>query len=217
MLIYYDLNTSPNCLKTKILLNELGIEYEQRNVDFETVRGRHYRERYPTGLSPAIEDDELRISESAAIALYLAEKHGALIPKDASARARMYQAMSIEAAIAGPTLGAFGLFGELLKPEAERNLPRIAELQQRAQHVAQVVGAILGRAPYFAGEFSIADIQLYAGMSKSLEAGVFKTPPENLVAWCARMTARPSVASAREQYVPYRSASVAKAEARNEA
>jgi glutathione S-transferase len=206
MLIYYDLNTSPNCLKTKILLNELGIAYEQRDVDYETVRGRHYRERYPTGLSPAIEDGDLRISESAAIALYLAEKHGALIPKDQNARARMYQAMSVEAALLGPTLGAFGLFGEFLKPERDRNLPRIAELQERAQRVAEVLGALLGRAEYFAGEFSLADIQLYAGVSKTLEAGVFRSPPENLVAWCARLTARPSVASAREQYVPYRAA-----------
>lgn len=207
MLIYYDLNTSPNCLKIKILLNELGIEYEQRDVDLETVRGPEYRERYPTGLSPAIEDGELRISESAAIALYLAEKHAALIPKDARERARMYQAMSVEAALVGPILGGLGLFGELYKPEAERNLPRIAELQQRAQRVAQVVGAILGRAEYFAGDFSLADIQLYAGISKSLEAGVFQSPPKNLVAWCRRMTARPSIASAREQYLPYRSAS----------
>jgi glutathione S-transferase len=206
MLIYYDLNTSPNCLKTKILLNELGIPYEQRDLDLETVRGSDYRERYPTGLSPAIEDGDLRISESAAIALYLAEKHAALIPKDPNARAKMYQAISVEAAIVGPTLGGQGLFGELFKPEAERNLPRIAELQQRAQRVAQILGALLARAEYFAGEFSLADIQLYAGASKSLESGVFQNPPPNLVAWVQRMTARPSVASAREQYVPYRRA-----------
>jgi len=99
-----------------------------------------------------------------------------------------------------------GLFGELYKPEAERNPSRIAELQQRAQRVVQVVGAILGRAEYFAGELSLADIQLYAGMSKSLESGVFQSPPSNVVAWCARVTARPSVASAREQYIPYRRA-----------
>jgi glutathione S-transferase len=54
---------------------------------------------------------------------------------------------------------------------------------------------------------SIADIQLYAGVAKALEAGVFTDPPANLVAWHARMTARPAVASARQQYTPYRSQS----------
>ena len=72
MMIYYDWNASPNCLKTKILLNELGIEYEQRSVDRATLQGADYRAKFPTGQSPAIEDGEVRIAESGAIALYLA-------------------------------------------------------------------------------------------------------------------------------------------------
>jgi GST-like protein len=204
MLIYYDWDFSPNCLKTKILLLELGIEFEQRSLEPKVLRGPEYRATYPSGLVPAIEDGDLRFSESAAIALYLAEKYGALTPRDPRSRALMFQALSIEATIAGPTLGAFGLFGELYKPEAERNQPRIVELQGRAQRVAQILGAVLGDREYFAGAFSIADIQLYAGVAKSHESRVFEDPPKNLIAWCERMTARPSVTKAREQYVLYR-------------
>jgi GST-like protein len=206
MLIYYDLNTSPNCLKTKILLNELDIPYEQRNVDHATVRGPGYRALFPTGMSPAIQDGDVQISESWAIALYLAEKHGKLLPREPSRRARMYQAMSIESSLLAPTVGGQGLFGELYRPAAEQHQPRIAELRRRAQDVARVLGAILDQRAFFADELTIADIQLYAATSKSLEAGVFEDPPANLVAWCERMTARPSVAAAREQYVPYRQA-----------
>ena len=43
MLIYYDWNASPNCLKVKILLNELGIEYDQRPVDRPTLQGAEFR------------------------------------------------------------------------------------------------------------------------------------------------------------------------------
>jgi glutathione S-transferase len=204
MLIYYDWNTSPNCLKTKILLNELGIEYHQRSVDRATLQSAAYRAMFPTGLAPAIEDGDVRISESGAIALYLAEKHRALVPADPSRRALMFQALSLEAALLAPTVGGPGLFGELYKPEAERNQPRIAELRSKAQRVAQILGAVLGERQYFAEELSIADIQMYAATSKSLEAGVFQDPPKNLVAWCTRMTERPSVERAREQYVPYR-------------
>src|SRR5262249_29248387 len=128
----------------------------------------------------------------------------ALMPSDPSRRALMFQALSLEASLLAPTVGGQGLFGELYKPEAERNLPRIAELRQKAQRVAHILGAVLGDLPYFAGELSIADIQLYAATSKPLEGGVFEDPPKNLVAWCARMTERPSVARAREQYLPYR-------------
>ena len=203
-MIYYDWDASPNCLKTKILLNELGIAYEQHSVDKQTLCGPAFRAKFPAGQAPAIEDGEFRLSESGAIALYLAEKQGLLIPKDPLRRARMYQALSFESALLAPTMGGQGLFGELSKPEAERNQPRIAELRQKAQRVAQILGSVLGASPYFADEMSIADIQLYAATSKSIEAGAFEAPPSNLVAWCARMTERPSVAKAREEYVHYR-------------
>ncbi len=204
MLTYYDLDASPNCLKTKILLLELGLPYDQRSVDRDTLRGEAYRAKFPTGMAPAIEDGEVRISESGAIALYLATQHGALIPTDPVRRARMYQALLVEAALVAPTLGGQGLFGELYRPAAERDERRIAVLRDRAQYVARVLGALLGDAPYFAGELSIADIQLYAATSKAIEAGVFTDPPANLVAWRARMNERRTVREARAQYVPYR-------------
>lgn len=204
MLIFHDFDASPNCLKTRILLEELGIEYERRQVDRPILRGDDYRARFPTGNAPAIEDGDVRICESGAIALYLAEKHGRLTPADPRRRALVLQALFLEAALVAPTLGGQGLFGELYKPESERNLARIAELRDKAQRVAHVLGAVLGGAAYFAEEFSIADIQLYSATSKSLEAGVFEHPPKNLVDWCARMTDRASVARAREAYVHYR-------------
>ena len=148
-------------------------------------------------------------AESAAIALYLADKHGTLIPKDARLRAKMYQALSVEAALLAPTMGGQGLFGEIYKPEAQRNQPRIDELRIKAQRVAQILGALLGSSTYFAEEFSIADIQLYSATSKSIEGRAFEDPPANLVAWCTRMTERPSVAKAREQYTHFRRAGAA--------
>jgi glutathione S-transferase len=204
MLIYHDWNASPNCLKTKILLNELGIPYEQRNLDKAALQGQEYRAKFPTGQAPAIEDGEVRICESGAIALYLAEKSNALIPKDRGRRALMYQALFIEGTLLAPTVGGQGLFGELFKPEAERNRARVAELRIKAQRVAEVLGEVLGSRTYFAEEFSLADIQLYAATSKSLEGGAFENPPKNLVAWCARMGERASVMKAREEYVHYR-------------
>ncbi|HYQ17531.1 MAG TPA: glutathione S-transferase family protein [Polyangiaceae bacterium] len=210
MLILFDFDASPNCLKTKILLKELGVAYQQRNLTRAELRGPEYRALFPTGYAPAIQDGDIRLSESAAIALYLAQKHGRLIPEDAARRALMYQALSVEAALLAPTVGGQGLFGELFKPPAEQNGPRIAELREKALHVGHVLSALLGDKQYFAAELSIADIQLYAATSKSLAAGAFGAePPPNLVAWCARMTARPTVQAARQEYVHYRDAEAA--------
>jgi glutathione S-transferase len=205
MLTLFDFDASPNCLKTKILLKELGIPYERHPVTREELRGAAFRRSFPTGQSPAIRDGDLLLAESGAIALHLAEQHGRFIPKDTRRRALMFQAMSIEASLLAPTVGGQGLFGELMKPEAERNAPRIAELRAKAVRVAQILGELLGDAPYFAEELSVADFQLYAAVAKSLEAGVFGDAPANLVKWCERMTARPAVAAARQEYVHYRS------------
>lgn len=209
MITLYDFDESPNCLKTKILLKELDVPYRQQPMTRAELRGPAYREKFPTGLSPAIEDGEVRISESGAIALYLAQKHGRLIPGDPARRALMFQAMLVEASLLAPTVGGQGLFGELYKPEAERNAARIAELRQKAVRVGQVLGELLGNRLYFAEELSLADIQLYAAVSKSLASGVFGDPPENLVRWCARMTERPTVQAARQDYVHYRDAAAA--------
>ncbi|NUP08933.1 MAG: glutathione S-transferase family protein [Polyangiaceae bacterium] len=204
MLIVHDFDASPNCLKTKILLYELGIPFEQRSVDRPILQSAAYRAKFPTGFAPAIEDGEVRLSESGAIALYLAEKHNKLMPSSNAGRSKMLQAMFVEAAILSPTVGGQGLFGELFRPEAERNLPRITDLRVKVQHVGHVLGELLGDASFFAGEFSIADIQLYAATAKTLESGTLEAPPKNLVAWRARMTDRPAVARAREEYVHYR-------------
>lgn len=209
MLTLFDYDASPNCLKTKILLKELAIPYEQRSLTRAELRGEEYRAMFPMGQSPAIRDGDLLLAESAAIALHLAHKHGQLIPQSAERRALMYQALSVEASLLAPTVGGQGLFGELMKPPAEQNKQRISELREKAVRVGQILGALLGSKSYFADELSVADIQLYAAVSKSLEAGVFGAAPANLVAWCQRMTERPAVRAAREEYVHYRSAEAA--------
>jgi glutathione S-transferase len=206
MLTLFDFDASPSCLKIKILLKELGIGFQQHSVTRADLRGADYRAKFPTGQAPAIQDGELRLAESAAIALYLAEKHGRLIPTDPARRALMHQALAVEATLLAPTVGGQGLFGELYKPAAEQNAPRIAQLREECVQVGRILGELLGDKLYFADELSIADIQMYAAVSKSLAAGIFGAAPQNLVAWCARMTARPSVQAARQEYVHYRDA-----------
>lgn len=209
MLTLFDFDASPSCLKIKILLKELNISYEQRNLTRSDLRGAEYRALFPTGQAPAIRDGELCLAESAAIALHLAEKHARFIPADPARRALMHQALSVEGTLVAPAVGGQGLFGELYKPAAEQNATRIAQLRQECVRVGHVLGELLGNKQYFADELSIADFQMYAAVSKSLSAGIFGAAPANLVAWCARITARPAVQSARREYVHYRDTEVA--------
>jgi GSH-dependent disulfide-bond oxidoreductase len=204
MLIYYDWNASPNCFKTKILLLELGLEYEQRDVGRPELQGRDFRREFPAGQAPALRDGDLRLAESSAIALYLAEKHERLIPRAPERRAAMYQALAFEASYLGPVVGGRGYFGEWLKPEPERDLARLQRLETEAQRVAEILDAMLGTRQYFAEEFSVADIQLYAGTTKAIEHRLFREPSARLVDWHRRVGSRPSVVAAREMYLAYR-------------
>jgi glutathione S-transferase len=203
MIIYYDWSLSPNCFKTKILLNELGIEYEQRDVDRGVMQSPGYS-NFPAREAPALQDGDLFISESGAIALYLSEKFAGPVPKDPGRRALMLRAMFYEASSLSAVVGGRGFFGELFKPEAERDARRMEALAGEAQVVCRVLGEMLGEREYFAGEFSLADIQLYAGTTKAIEHGVFRAPPRNLLGWNERVGKRPSVVAARQGYVPYR-------------
>jgi GST-like protein len=209
MLTFFDFDESPNCLKTKILLNELAIPFHREQMTRAQLRGAEYRALFPTGQAPAIRDGELLLAESGAIAIYLATRHGRLIPEQPARRAAMFQAMLVEASLLAPTVGGQGLFGELYRPEAEQNARRIGELRDKAVQVGQILGQLLGNKPYFAEELSIADIQLYAATSKSLAHGVFGEAPSNLLAWCERMTARPAVQAARQDYIHFRSRTAA--------
>lgn len=70
-------------------LEEAGMPYAVRHVELgpEQKSDEHLM-RQPFGQVPAIEDDGLVLFESGAIALHIAEKSDALLPKDRLGRAR---------------------------------------------------------------------------------------------------------------------------------
>jgi glutathione S-transferase len=89
MLVYHDDKKSPNCFKTKILLYELDVPFEQVRHDFlkGDLKTDMFIGKFPNAKVPALEDGSIHISESGAIALYLADTYGKLIPTDPSKHA----------------------------------------------------------------------------------------------------------------------------------
>ena len=205
MLIFHHSSESPNCLKTRMILTELLVEVDQRDYRLADFRkDPELSARFPNGKLPAIEDGDVVLAESMAIAIYLAEKHKRLIPAARPARALMFQALSLESALLAPVIGGMGIFGELGKPEAERDMARVEKLIPEAHRTARVLGALLGNRAYFAGDLSIADFQLYPGAAKAIERGVFGEVPNNLAAWKRRMDELESVSGSFSEYDAYR-------------
>src|SRR3954469_20727778 len=69
-------------------LEEVGQPYEVRLVSFKAMKEPAHLALHPFGQIPTYEEGELRLFETGAIVLHLAERHPGLLPKDANARAR---------------------------------------------------------------------------------------------------------------------------------
>ena len=81
----YILHSSPDSasLIVRLVLEELGLPYEARQIDRAAgqLDSASYRALQPLGKIPALETPEGPMFETAAILLYLSEKHGALAPQ----------------------------------------------------------------------------------------------------------------------------------------
>lgn len=83
-------NLAPNPMKVALLLEELGVAYEPIPVD--TRKGEQHAASFkainPNAKVPAIDDDGVVMFDSNAILLWLADKHGRFVARDASSAER---------------------------------------------------------------------------------------------------------------------------------
>jgi len=190
--ILYDHPASSNCMKARILLRQLEIPFERVTVDLftgETRTPEHFG-RNPDGRIPVLElDDGRMIAESGAILSYLGEGTDHL-PGDRLARARVFQWM----------------FFEQNRIEAELAYARFLRLSGRADQIPEVFenrlergrdalvaldrGLSDGRA-FVAGDYSIADIALYAYVHCADDAGAALARHDAITAWVGRVEATP--------------------------
>ena len=77
-------------LRLRWALEEAGLDYAVATVPF-AERGPGHLARQPFGQVPFLDDGDLRIFESGACLLHLAERSAALMPRDAEGRAETIQ------------------------------------------------------------------------------------------------------------------------------
>lgn len=178
------------------MLEELGLEYQFKLVDLMKGEGRSesYLAINPAGKVPALSDDDLILTESAAMLSYLGDKYGSspLIPTPGSAeRGTHDQWLCFAIAELEQPLWTIGKHKFALPKER-----RVAEIFETAawefQKAVALLSAGLGNKDYILGsQFSPADIlighTLFWGLS-------FKQPveQENLKAYINRLLDRPA-------------------------
>jgi len=75
-------------LRVRWALEEIGVPYAVRLLDVTADRPCDYHREQPFGQVPAYRDDQVRIFESGAIVMYIAERWPGLLPADPAGRAR---------------------------------------------------------------------------------------------------------------------------------
>jgi GSH-dependent disulfide-bond oxidoreductase len=209
----YSLAT-PNGVKVTVMLEELlalgksGAEYDAWLIDIG--EGDQFGSGFvginPNSKIPALEDRSgakpIRVFESGAILLYLADKFGALIPTDHAGRTECLNWLFWQMGAAPYLGGGFGHFYAYAPMKIEYAIDRFA---MEAKRQLDVLDRELAEHRYIAGnDYTIADIAIWAwygalalgrqyGAAEFLDVDSYK----NVQRWAKEIDARPAVTRGR--------------------
>jgi GST-like protein len=209
----YSLGT-PNGQKVTILLEELlalghkGAEYDAWLIRINEGEqfGSGFVEVNPNSKIPALMDrsapEPIRVFESGAILLHLAERFGEFLPRAAAQRAECLSWLFWQVGSAPYLGGGFGHFYAYAPVKIEYAINRFA---MEAKRQLDVLNRRLAEHPYLAGEeYTIADIAVWPwygtmAQGKVYDAGEFLQVQEytHLRRWADTIAARPAVQRGR--------------------
>ena len=197
MITAYTANT-PNGVKLTIALAELGLErgadYKLKILDLSARQQKEpsFLAVNPNGRIPAIvhhlEGRDIRVFESGAVLLYLAETFGALLPSDPAARIEAIAWTYFQTGGIGPNMGQAGF------AKRQSDTASFERFNAESHRLVSVMEGALAKADYLAGEYSIADIMNFGWLNRAPDYfGFDLTPYPNVKDWLTRIRARPAV------------------------
>ncbi|MFD2236134.1 glutathione S-transferase family protein [Aureimonas populi] len=185
--------TTPNGEKPIIMLEECGLDYDLHLIDISA--GEQKKSDFlainPNGKIPALVDDGIRVFESGAILIYLAEKSGRFLAPSGKARAEALAWTFFQAGGTGPMLGQWYHFEKAVPEKIPYAVERYREESIR---LLSVLDGRLGDRDYLAGEFSIADIMNYSWAVAGLDGLDVRERFPALSMWAGRMGGREALA-----------------------
>jgi GST-like protein len=160
---------TPNGVKVSIMLEETGFPYEPHLVDFATndQASAEFRSVNPYGKIPAILDPNgpggrpLPLFESGAILVYLAERTGQFLPRDAAARYQTLQWLMFQIGGIGPMFGQVGFFHKFAGKDYEDKRPRDRYVAEARRLLAVLEGRLASRSWLMGEDYTIADMAVF--------------------------------------------------------
>jgi glutathione S-transferase len=190
-MLLYDNRVSGNCYKVRLLFAHLGIACERREVD---VIDRSDRPAVLGGLNPALRvptlvlDDGRGLAESNAILFYFGEG-SEYLPEDRFERAQVLQWLFFEQYSHEPFIAVtrFWAHAGITPSQSEREAKRRGGIAA----LSALEGHLQSRAFLVGGQYSIADIALYAYTHVADEGGFDLEPYPAIRSWLARVAVQP--------------------------
>jgi glutathione S-transferase len=142
-------------LRARWALEEAGLSYEEHLVTLGAHTTADYLQLQPFGQIPAYEEEGLRLFESGAIVLHIAERCDALLPLEAHARAKAKTWMFAALNTVEPPIIFLNQLQQLNSTEARAlEAPVTAAIQRRLNSLANYLN---GR-DYLEGQFTAGDL-----------------------------------------------------------
>ena len=189
----YGMTGSGNCWKPATLMKQLRTPFEWIEVDIVNGASRTpgYLAMNPNGKVPVLEVEPGRfLAESNAMLCYLAEGTPYL-PADKWRRAKVLEWLFFEQYSHEPYIATVRFWVHFLKKQEEWK-DKIAEAMKKGYAALGVMETQLAKTPFLAGgEYSIADIALYAYTHVAHQGGYQLEKFPAVRAWLDRVAAQP--------------------------
>ena len=191
--------STPNGRKVSIMLEELGLAYTVFPIDI--TKGEQFAPEFlaisPNNKIPAIVDHDaadgeaLRLFESGAILIYLAERHGRFLPEDLRPRLEVMQWLMFQMGNVGPLFGQAHHF----RRSAKQKIPyAIERYTNETRRLYGVMDKRLAEREHLAGgDYSIADIATFPWVARHQWHGVELSEFANVKRWYDNLWRRPAV------------------------
>ncbi|UOD27867.1 glutathione S-transferase family protein [Massilia violaceinigra] len=177
-------------LRVRWALDEAGLPYEVRLIGRADQSAPDYLALQPFGQVPMLQEGDFAMFESGAIVLHIAQRSGALFPKDEAGRARAASWLFAALNTLEPPIQQLAAIDLFFGAEEWARLRRPGALDDVHVRLRQLA-AWLGERDYLDGAFSAGDLMMTTVLRLLRHTSIIDEYP-TLRAYQARCEARPA-------------------------
>jgi glutathione S-transferase len=187
----YNVRYSGNSYKVRLLLSNLGISCDIIEVDILKGESRtaEFLKINPNGRTPVLDDNGFILAESNAILAYLA-RGTKFLPEDRKKFALVFQWMFFEQYSHEPYI-ATSRFWIQHKPDSPEKTALLASKRDAGWAALKIMEDHLAKNDFLVGDYSIADIALFAYTHVAHEGGFPVDDFPNIRTWIERVKSQP--------------------------